>query len=176
MIDGDEAGHKVLTFPSVKEQIRKRLQDTVFDERGEVVRASLARRVFGSSPRHREARAVLEAIVHPEIQKILKGQILAARHLAVEAVILDAAVLLEAGWAELCDTVVFIDTPRRQRLRRIAENRRWTEAELTARETSQWAVDAKRRAADYVVDNSGTLNEAGIALERIVVHIMNSHR
>ena len=34
-------------------------------------------------------------------------------------VVLDAAILLEAGWDDLCDLIVFVDAPREQRMRRV---------------------------------------------------------
>ena len=71
-------------------------------------------------------------------------------------VVLDAAVLLEAGWDSLCDRVIFIDAPREQRLARVAEGRGWTESTLEARERAQLPLDQKRQRADEVV-----LNDAG---------------
>ena len=63
----------------------------------------LRRRVFGSAPEQRVARANLETIVHPKIRELFVEQIAKARKRSnAEAVILDAAVLYEAGWQDLC--------------------------------------------------------------------------
>jgi dephospho-CoA kinase len=103
----------------------------------------------------------LENIVHPLIREDLRQQIDAARQSAVDVVLLDAAVLLEAEWNPLCGAIVFLDTPIEQRRARVQASRGWSADELARREESQLPLAEKRSAADFVVDNSGTLDEAG---------------
>ena len=174
ILDGDQVGHQVLKLPSVQEQIHQRFRDSVFDEQGRVNRAALAREVFGSSDRHRKARTELHAIVHPRIRETLQKQIEEAKaSRGVDAVILDAAVLLEANWQDLCDRIVFLDAPYQLRLERVAESRGWDEEKLQARESSQLSLEAKRRAADYVIENSGPVSRAGTKLEQILSQVAN---
>jgi dephospho-CoA kinase len=71
------------------------------------------------------------------------------------AAALDVPLLLESGWDRLCDRLVFVDAPRGLRLAR-AQERGWSEAEFAAREAAQESLEAKRRRADVVVDNSGS--------------------
>jgi dephospho-CoA kinase len=86
----------------------------------------------------------------------LKGQVARAQARPhVEAVILDAALLLEAGWREFCDVVVFVDTPFDERLARVMQSRGWTRDELQMREESQFPLEQKRKEAGYVIENSG---------------------
>lgn len=172
-ISGDEAGHRALKLAHVREQIRQRFGDSVFDENGEVVRPALGRVVFGPTPDHQQARRDLEAIVHPEIRHILESQIAEARATAgVRAILLDAAVLLESGWRDVCDFVVFVDTPADVRVRRVKEGRGWSEENLRKRELSQWPLDRKRAASDHVVDNSGSLDEAARQLNQVLDTIL----
>ena len=127
----------------------------------QISRAALGRVVFGSDVAAETARRDLEAIVHPEIRSLLEHTIRELRRQAnVEAIVLDAAVLLEAGWNDLCDVVVFIDTPQADRIARVQAGRGWSAAELAKREASQWPLPRKRAAADAVIDNSNDLDEA----------------
>ncbi len=71
------------------------------------------------------------------------------------AVVLDAAVLFEAGWDELCDLVVFIDAPRGRRLERLAATRGWSADAVRAREAAQWPLEEKQQRADLVLKNDG---------------------
>ena len=175
VIDADEVGHQTLKDVPVKRQIRQRFGDAVFDEKGEVNRALLGRQVFGSTAEARQARSDLEGIVHPRIREAMERTIWEARASGdVEAVVLDAAVLLEANWNELCDAVVFVDAPYRQRLERVAESRGWSERELASRESSQLPLDAKRSAADETIKNSDNVDQAGARLEQIFERI--THR
>jgi dephospho-CoA kinase len=168
LIDADAAGHRALSRIEVKEQIRRRFGDDVFDTDGNVRRDRLARVVFGTDAAHRSARHDLENIVHPVIRGDLRQQIDEARQTAVDVVLVDAAVLLEAEWNPLCDAIVFLDTPIEQRRARVQASRGWSVDELAHREESQLPLAEKRAAADFVVDNSGTLDDAGEQLLRFL--------
>jgi dephospho-CoA kinase len=71
-------------------------------------------------------------------------------------VILDAAVLLEAGWDDCCDWIVFVHAPRPERLRRLAQLRGWEEKDVDTRERAQMSLKEKENKADFVLDNSGS--------------------
>ena len=75
---------------------------------------------------------------------------------------------LEAGWHDLCNAVVFIDTPEPIRRNRVLASRRWTAEQFRQREESQMPLDQKRRAGDFVIDNSGSLSDAVAELGRVV--------
>ena len=151
IVSGDQAGHEALTRPEIREQVVRRFGAEVLNER-EVDRKKLGRRVF-ADPAERQA---LEAIVFPFIMTRLKEQIAAARQdRQVEFVVLDAAIMLEAGWNNVCDQIVYIHAPRAVRLQRLAQNRGWTAPEVAAREQAQMPLTDKATRADAAIDNSG---------------------
>jgi dephospho-CoA kinase len=158
IIDADRVGHDVLGIPSVKDGIRQIFGDSVFDG-SEICRKSLAQKVFGSETHHKRALTQLEDVVHPEIRRQVEKQLedISGK---TEVVVLDAAVMLEAGWNDLCDTIVFVDTPFETRLKRVEENRSWSADELLRREASQISLNDKRAASEFVIDNSGNLENA----------------
>ena len=99
-------------------------------------------------------RNALEATVFPYIGERTRQEIAAAQaNPAVAFVVLDAAVLLEAGWGELVDRLVYVDAPREVRVARLAARSGWSESELAAREAAQWPADEKKARADAVVVN-----------------------
>ncbi len=172
VVDGDTAGHRVLTHPEVKTQIRQRFGDSVFTAEGEIDRRALGTVVFGSA--NRQALDDLESIVHPEIRQELKRLIETHRASGeVQAIILDAAVLLEAGWDGLSPTIVFVDTPYEQRLARV-KSRGWSESELKEREASQLPLKVKRDKSHATIDNSASLDEAAHQLETIVKQLIHT--
>lgn len=170
VIDADQIGHQVLELKPVKVALRERFGDSIFDSSGEIHRPTLGGLVFGTDPTHERNRLDLEAIVHPQIRQEIIRQIEAAQLAEDEvsdeagkshtdAVILDAAVLLESGWHEVCDDFVFIDTPLEQRLRNIS-NRGWDASELQRRESHQLSLEQKKNACRFVIDNSTTIDHA----------------
>lgn len=172
VLDGDAAGHRVLAEPDVQKQIQQRFGNGVLHKDGTVNRRAVGQLVFGTEPAHQQARVELESIVHPRIRDYLKQDLeTARRNPAVKAVLLDAAVLLEAGWRPLCDAVVFVDTTFEQRLERVTRTRGWSRDQLASREASQLSLEAKRKEADYVVDNSQGPEKALSQLEQILQQV-----
>lgn len=175
VVDADKAGHQVLTEQTTKQALRARFGDKFFDEQGDIDRPVLGRLVFGTDPESKTAKKDLETIVHPRIGEILREQIAAAQAKpGIMAVILDAAVLLETGWKEFCDTVVFIDVPEDIRRNRVIQNRNWTAEEFAAREANQLPLETKKQLSDHVIDNSTTVEFAAQQLRQIVAKIAGS--
>lgn len=173
ILDADKAGHEALHQPSVKESLRAAFGEGIFDESGEVIRGHLARLVFGGDEQAQAHRKTLEQIVHPVLRADLVRQWKAANDLGqVEAVLLDAPILLESGWKELCDAVVFIDTPLTRRQAWTKASRGWSAEELARREASQWPLERKREFSDFVIDNSENLYESTRQLEQSVRQVI----
>jgi len=158
-LNADRAVHDALRDGEVKEAIRGRWGEAAFDDEGHVDRAALAKIVFAPPPEGPEHRAALEGITHPRVEAAFRQRIdELAEQGTVPAVVIDAPLLLEAGWADSCDKIVFVHTPAAERLRR-ATARGWTEADFAAREAAQQSLQSKREAADVVLDNSGPVDE-----------------
>jgi dephospho-CoA kinase len=148
-------GHEVLREAAVKAAICERFGEGVFDNAGEVDRQKVAKIVFAEKEKGAKALSDLEAIVHPRIGERLReriGEI--AREGKTNVVVLDAAVMLQAGWASVCDQIIFVDVPREIRIAR-AKARGWSPQELDARDARQTPLAEKRAAADVIFDNSG---------------------
>ncbi|MAG94897.1 MAG: dephospho-CoA kinase [Planctomycetaceae bacterium] len=173
IVDADAIGHDVLRDPSVREAVRARFGDDIFDKRNQILRSALAHRVFGSSVEASSRRADLEAIVHPAIQKAILQQINTIRSdESAAGIFLDAAVMLEAGWTRVVDYIVFVEVPYEVRLKRVEETRNWDETELKKREASQLALEEKREQADFVLQNAADLESGAAQLEDIVSQIL----
>ncbi len=170
VIDADAAGHRALSDPDVESQIRRRFGDDVFSVDGAVDRSKLAKLVFGTGPEFTEAKADLEAITHPVIRREFERRIAEATASGAPAVLFDAAVLLESGWRDACDAVLFVEAPEVVRKERVA-SRGWSQGDWARREASQLPLDEKRRRSDAVIDNSGSLDaaagELAAAIERL---------
>src|SRR5207245_2089535 len=145
--------HEALCQPEVRDQVVRRWGDVVLDAGGVVDLKKLGGIVFASPS---DLRA-LEAVVHPWITRRIREELAAARRDAVPLVVLDAALMLEAGWAGVCDVLVYVDVPRDERLQRVARQRGWAAEEVEARERAQMPLTEKARMAQYTLDNSGTL-------------------
>lgn len=170
-IDADRIGHDLLQDSTVQRQLRQHFGNSIFSSPDIIDRKKLAVQVFGSSPRHAERLQILNSILHPAIRKEIEHQIESAED-SIDAIILDAALLLEGGWDKVCRHLIFIDTPQPLRQQRVLENRGWSVEEHTKRETAQWPVELKLKRADFVVDNSGTVENATRQMKQILQAIL----
>ena len=165
VLDADRAGHEALALPEIEAAARQRWSAAAFAADGRIDRARLARIVFAAPPDGPREREYLEQLTHPEIGRLLRQQAEALAAAGTGVAVLDAPLLLEAGWDKLCDRLVFVDAPRQARLAR-ALKRGWTEEDFAARERAQESLDSKRKRADAVIDNSGSPQYTQAQVER----------
>jgi len=153
--DGDREAQAALDRQDVKKQVREKWGDNVFDRQGDIDRKALAARVF-DTPADRE---FLEGIIHPIVWRTKAEARAEARDAGCTAALMDAPLLFEVGLDAECDRVIFVDAAHHIRVRRVAENRGWTEDQLVQREQTQLDPSVKQARSHYVIDNSGGLDE-----------------
>jgi dephospho-CoA kinase len=166
VLDADQVGHQVLAEPEVIAAFRQRWGEAVVGPDGQIVRREVAARVFGQSEEAAREREFLNSVTHPLIRRRLTQQLEALRSQGTSLAVIDAALLHETGWDQLCDGVLFVDAPQVVRRDR-ALLRGWSAEQFAAREASQWPVERKKSRATWVVDNSGPLTNIEPQVDRL---------
>lgn len=156
IIDADRLGHEAYragteTFRRVVEAFG---EDVIGDD-GQIDRKRLGAKVFGDPA----ARKRLEAIVWPAIREMAREQIEHARRRGAPAVVLEAAVLIEAGWQDLVDEVWVAEVEPEIAIRRLESRNGLTREQAEARLRAQLSNEERRRHADVVIENNGTLED-----------------
>jgi len=118
---------------------------------GTLDRAALRRRVMGND----EQRAVLNAIVHPEVERLLAARIADAERRGADIVVCDIPLLFEVLDPAAWDVVVLVDAPEDTRRRRLMELRGYTREEADDVIGAQLPSRLKREESDIVIDNDG---------------------
>jgi len=160
LIAADPLGHEALEEPEIRDRIAEAFSSRdILTAEGKVDRRKLGRVVFPSPVE----RTRLEHLVHPYIEERIREEIhKALADPTVKFVVLDAAIMLEAGWDDVCDKLIYVDAARPVRLARVQTQRGWTETDLASREAVQMPSEKKKERADAVIDNGGA-PEATIA-------------
>ena len=127
---------------------------------GHLDRAALRGIVF-SNPAELEE---LNAIVHPEVERMRDRLVAAASRRGDRVVVCDIPLLFERQITDRFDRVLLVDAPRALRLQRLVRERGLSEDEARAMIDAQMPSKLKRARADIVIDNDGSLAE----LERAV--------
>ena len=166
VIEGDRLGHEVLQEAEVIALLRERWGDQILSESGEVNRRAVAQIVFAPTPEGKSELKFLESVTHPRISARMRDRISElAAHGAVDMVVLDAALLLEAGWDEYCDRILFVETPESVRFERAA-SRGWSREDFARREAAQLPLPQKRQRADTIIDNARSAAETTRLVEQ----------
>lgn len=154
VIDADLLGHRVYepatdAFRSVVEAFGKE----IVGADGRIDRRALGAKVFGDP----QALKRLTDVVWPEIRKLAEKEIEAVlRADPQRVVVLEAAVLLEAGWEDIGDEIWVVSVDRDTAVRRAASRDGVDEAAIQARIDAQLSNEERAARADVVLDNSGT--------------------
>lgn len=114
---------------------------------------------------------IFNEIMFTEIIGIIKEQIAAFNEESGEkycGIILDAPLLYESGADSLCDKVILITAAMEKRIERVCQRDETTEGAVRRRIESQMNDDEKRLRADYIIDNSGGIEELKAQIEKTV--------
>jgi len=152
VIDGDRIGQELLETDEVKVLVRRQWGGSVFDAAGRVDRKTLAAIVFNRLAELDVLNKMMQPRIRQRMERLVEQAQLAPE---IPAAVMDAAIMLEAGWDDLCTHLVFVDAPAECRKARV-ESRGWDGRAWEEREKSQISLDAKRKHCYAVIDNSLT--------------------
>jgi dephospho-CoA kinase len=141
----------------------------ILDGYGNVDRTALGEIVFADA----EKRERLNQILHPRIQEIIGKWFLALDQVGgPELAIVEAALILEAGYEKDLDKLIVCWCRPAQQVERLLE-RGLTEEQALARMAAQMPMDKKRSLADETIDCSGTIEETERAVEHAVKRLLD---
>jgi dephospho-CoA kinase len=162
VIDADHIARQVV-LPGTPAwcKIRDHFGPGVLHPDGQLDRQALADIVFADKSK----LALLNEITHPAIFARIADR-LEAHHGQDVVVVLDAALLIEAGLAEGVDVVIVVHSPREIQVERLAA-KGVGQTDARNRIASQLEPDKRLARADIVIDNSGSLEDLGRQVDKI---------
>lgn len=176
IIDADRIGHEVMApgGPAYDEVV-ERFGKEILGPDGTVDRKRLGAIVF-SDP---SDLADHVAITHPHIVKEIFNRIDAERS-RDGLVVVDAALLVEGlaadrGKSMGLDALVVVSADVEEQIRRMIDHRDLEEGAARSRISSQAAPEKKLAAADYVIDNRGSIEDLERSVETLWQDLMNRH-
>ena len=104
-----------------------------------------------------ERRAVLNAIVHPEVMRLHAQRLEDARKAGAGIVVSDIPLLFEVLDPDAWDVVVLVDAPEETRRQRLVELRGYSDDEARDVMSAQLPSRFKRARSHIVIDNDGSL-------------------
>ena len=154
VISADRVAHEVYRSGSEGwREVVEAFGEGVLSPGGEVDRRRLGDIVFEDE----EARRRLNAIVHPRVRSMVEERIRALRGLGEKVTVVEAALLFEAGWADLTDEIWVTAAPEDRVVERVRARDRLDATAVQTRMRSQMSQHERLSRADAVIDNAGSL-------------------
>jgi len=156
VIDADKLAHEAYRPHSrTWQEIVTAFGEGIVKSDYEIDREKLGRIVF-SNP---DALAQLNQVVHPEAYRLAQEKVETYRHQGVKAVVIEATLLIEAGWINLVNKIWLVVASESVVVRRLTRDKGMSEPQILARLRSQMPAEEKIKYADEVIYNDGDLNQ-----------------
>ncbi|MGN0361212.1 MAG: dephospho-CoA kinase [Bilifractor sp.] len=156
LIRSDELGHALMRKENIcYDPVLALLGPEVLDPDGEFDRKAVAAKVFGNP-------ALLEKlnqITHPAIRHSILESIQKADEAGRQFFFLEAALLIEEKFNEICDELWYVYADIEVRSRRLQESRGYSDEKIRGIMASQLPESAFRNACQFVIDNSGSFQD-----------------
>lgn len=157
-LEADRLGHEALLRggEAYGETVRL-FGDGILDAAGEIDRRRLGALVFPDPARLEQ----LNAIVHPAVERLRQARVAEIAKTDPDAIVIcEAAIYIETGAWRRFDKVVLTVCGREVQIERAMARSGWTRQETEARLARQWTDEEKRKAADFVIDTSGSFDDS----------------
>ena len=167
IIDADRLGHSViLPYKSAWKKIVKLFGKDILRNDLTINREKLGKIVFADQGFLKK----LNEITHPEIIKLIQKEINLARAKTQnqeKILITDAALIYETKIDRLMDKVIVVYIEEDEQIKRLIKRNNLSKDEALQRIKSQIPMKEKIKMADYVIDNSSSLDKTKKQVEKI---------
>jgi dephospho-CoA kinase len=173
LVHADHIAHELMQpGQAVYEEVVRHFGSTILNADGSVNRPKLAEAAFSPNAQGATQIGELNAIVHPAVIRHEDEWMEAEGHRDPRGIaVVEAALILEAGAADRFDRLIVVTCSEEQRVQRYAQRLKIdveaARREVVRRMTAQLPDSVKIQRADYVIDNSGSLDNTEAQANKI---------
>ncbi|AUN13240.1 dephospho-CoA kinase [Paraclostridium sordellii] len=167
IIDADIISREIMSNNKLLEEVFQVFGEDVKDKDGTLNRKKLASIVFSDDKK----LIALNDITHPAIKNEIKRRIKDIENKGRNIVIVDAALLIEGKFLDLIDKLIVITCDEKEQLNRVMDRDNSNMDEALNRISSQMSQDEKVKFGDYIIDNSGSLEELNYKANKLITYI-----
>ena len=173
IINADKIGNDLLDKQPVKKRILKYFSNDILNESGNIDRKKLGKIVF----ENRRALRRLNALMHPPmIEEVCREVTRALRDRKYKLVVVDAALIFEAGMDTKVDYIVTVYSDMEKRIERIKSRDSLSDIEVKERISSQIPLEYKAEKADYIIENNCTLKSLTVKTRQVFKKILSDFK
>lgn len=169
LVDADLVAREVVmpgeqVLRRIVEQFQSYAEQPLLHSDDTLNREVLGRVVFEDEKKLKQ----LEEMMHPVIRERMKATIDGYLKADPQAIVLaDIPLLFETGQADVYDRNIVVYVPKSMQIERLMARNQLTQAEARRRVELQMDIDQKRKLADYIIDNSSTIEHTEHQVEQL---------
>lgn len=154
----DQVAHKVKEpGQPCYEKLVELMGKSILRPDGTIDNTIMASRIFIDRP----LLIKVNELVHPAVKQYLRDRVEeAGKDPKVELFFIEAALLIETGYKEVVDELWYIYAGEAVRRNRLQTSRGYTPEKISQIMDKQLSEEAFRNACDFVIDNSGSLEDS----------------
>ncbi|RXM70424.1 dephospho-CoA kinase [Clostridium tetani] len=165
VIDADKIAREVLEkYPPILEYIEENFGEQYIDEFGNLNRREFGNHIFSISKKEREK---YENIIIPYIKLEIENQFKLYEKIGKRVCLLDAPLLIEQDMQKDLDFTVLSWVNKETQIKRVGIRDNLSEDEILNRIEAQISLDKKRELVDFIIDNSNTIEETRVQVEKL---------
>lgn len=146
----DEVGHDLmLPGGACYSEIVRLMGEEVLSPDGTFDKKKLGQRIFND----REMQQQVNGIVHPVVRQRVKEEIENSKNTLI---VVESALLMEANLDSLCDEVWYVYVSTQERVKRLYEQRGYSEVKSYSIIQNQLSHEEFRRKSDRLIDNGSS--------------------
>lgn len=165
ILDADLIAHRALYKNTISyQQVVKKFSKRILNADGSINRRKLAFLAFSSDKNQRQ----LCSIIHPWVFEYIRKKIKKfKKDKTAKVIIIEAVLLIESGFYKDMDQIMLVKSTAGQQIERAVLNRKMTKLQVKRRMNFQLSFAQKRKYADYIINNGGTLKDTGKSVKKI---------
>ncbi|MFZ5801009.1 MAG: dephospho-CoA kinase [Candidatus Omnitrophota bacterium] len=163
VIDADRLAHRVIKKGTPQyRRILGEFGQSILKADAEIDRHRLAKLAFSQKANLKK----LNRIIHPAVIKQIKQEIAAAKRARCCAVI-DAPLLIESGFHRAMEVLIVVSASRENQIKRVKKDSGMPREMILQIIGSQFPLSKKKKLADFIIDNNGSLKETKRQVDEI---------
>lgn len=154
---------------TIYHQMIEAFGEDILNDDGTLNRQRVASLVFSNE----EKRKQLNAMVHPAVRQEIERQIEKHRG-SYEHIVVEAALLIEEKYDDICDEFWYIDAKKEIRIKRLMDSRGYEKDQCERIMAGQLSREEFQRACSVTIDNSGDMERLKEQLDQLLGRIENA--
>lgn len=167
VIEADKVGHIVIepngtAYDKVVNIFGADILDNADTDKPFINRKALADIVF----KDKEKLTLLNSIIHPAVKEYIKLFIYNEESKGTKYIVVEAALLIEAGYRDICDIFWYIRTNKDIRIKRLMENRKYSLEKINSIMNNQLSDKEFIEGTDYIIENNSGYEELAEEIDK----------